>query len=217
MNVPVADPEVTGEDQQDILDKHNDLRRAVTPTTSNMLKMTWNNEAAENAQEWAKTCPMEHSSYLFRKISTTYCGENLFMSSHRLGWSQVIDSWYSEVKDWEYGVGSINDGVVGHFTQVVWYKSHELGCGLAYCPDSRFKYFYVCHYCPAGNYNLARPYKNGDSCADCPDNCDNGLCTKPCPYNDNFGNCPGFSYNCMFSFFVNWCPATYNCKSGEIV
>ncbi|XP_060907394.1 cysteine-rich venom protein TEL1-like [Labrus mixtus] len=216
-NQVTVNPGVTGKDQQEILDKHNDLRRAVTPTASNMVKMTWNNKAAEIAQKWAKTCPMQHSSYLFRKINATSCGENLFMSSHRLTWSKVIDSWYSEVKDWEFGSGSINDGVVGHFTQVVWYKSHKIGCGLAYCPDSRFKYFYVCHYCPVGNYNLARPYKTGKSCADCPDNCDNGLCTNPCPYNDRFENCPMFKMYCeVFDFVKQYCGGTCKCKT-EIV
>ncbi|KAM6991728.1 cysteine-rich secretory protein 2-like [Tautogolabrus adspersus] len=127
---------VSTADQQEILDKHNDLRRAVVPTASNMVKMTWNNEAAVNAQEWANACPMEHSSYLSRKISILFSA------------------------------------------QIVWYKSNELGCGLAYCPNSRFKYFYVCHYCPAGNYDLAHPYKPGKSCALCPNNCDNGLCSK---------------------------------------
>lgn len=46
------------------------------------------------------------------------CGENLYMSSYKNSWSGAIQSWYDEVKDWRYGVGSVNGGVVGHFTQV---------------------------------------------------------------------------------------------------
>lgn len=46
------------------------------------------------------------------------CGENLYMSSYKASWSDVTQSWYDEVKDWRYGVGSVNGGVVGHFTQV---------------------------------------------------------------------------------------------------
>lgn len=32
--------------------------------------------------------------------------------------------------------------------QVVWYNSNQIGCAMAYCPNSTYKYFYVCHYCP---------------------------------------------------------------------
>lgn len=39
-------------------------------------------------------------------------------SSVRISWSKVIQDWYDEVKDWRYGVGSINGKIVGHFTQV---------------------------------------------------------------------------------------------------
>lgn len=46
------------------------------------------------------------------------CGENLYMSSNKRSWSDVTQSWYNEVKDWRYGVGSVNSGVVGHLTQV---------------------------------------------------------------------------------------------------
>ena len=40
------------------------------------------------------------------------------MSSYQNSWSDAIQAWYDEVKDWRYGMGSINGGVVGHFTQV---------------------------------------------------------------------------------------------------
>ena len=36
-----------------------------------------------------------------------------------------------------------------HFcAQVVWYRSNKIGCAMAYCPNSQYKYFYVCQYCP---------------------------------------------------------------------
>uniref|UniRef100_A0A8C7ZBJ8 SCP domain-containing protein n=1 Tax=Oryzias sinensis TaxID=183150 RepID=A0A8C7ZBJ8_9TELE len=95
-------------------------------------------------------------------------GENLYMSSFKNSWTNVL----------QYGVGSINGGVVGHYTQVVWCNSNQIGCAMAYCPNSTYKYFYVCHYCPPGNYQLSRPYKSGPSCADCPSACENKLCCK---------------------------------------
>ena len=46
------------------------------------------------------------------------CGENLYMSSNKKSWSDAIQSWFDEVKDFQYGVGSINGKDVGHYTQV---------------------------------------------------------------------------------------------------
>ncbi|KAM3602718.1 uncharacterized protein V6R79_009526 [Siganus canaliculatus] len=198
-----------------IVDKHNDLRRNVQPSASNMLKMSWNNEAAANAQRWANTCSMNHSPKSARTIRSSGCGENLYMASWKNSWSNAIQAWYDEIKDWRYGVGSINGGVVGHFTQVVWYRSNEVGCAMAHCPNSRYKYFYVCQYCPPGNYQLARPYKTGPRCGDCPGACDNGLCTNPCRYTDKYSNCPGLArqWGCGNRQVASWCKASCQCKS----
>lgn len=32
--------------------------------------------------------------------------------------------------------------------QLVWYRSNQVGCAMASCPNAAYKYFYVCHYCP---------------------------------------------------------------------
>ncbi|XP_077358890.1 cysteine-rich venom protein TEL1-like [Festucalex cinctus] len=168
----------TSLERNEIVDKHNTLRRKVKPTARNMLKMSWNREAAANARKWAKTCSMKHSPSRSRKISTSGCGENLYMASFKNSWSNAIQAWYDEVKNWRYGVGSVNKGVVGHFTQVVWSRSNQIGCAMAHCPKSRYKYFYVCHYCPPGNYQYSPPYKSGSTCGDCRKACDNKLCTK---------------------------------------
>merc|ERR1719498_24028 len=78
---------ISSADKAEIVNKHNDLRRNVQPPASNMLKMSWSSEAAANAQQWANTCSMQHSSRGSRAISSSGCGENLYMSSHRNSWS----------------------------------------------------------------------------------------------------------------------------------
>uniref|UniRef100_A0A8C6TXF1 ShKT domain-containing protein n=1 Tax=Neogobius melanostomus TaxID=47308 RepID=A0A8C6TXF1_9GOBI len=205
-------------EQEEIVNKHNTLRREVKPTASNMLKMSWSSEAAANAQRWADTCSMNHSPDSDRVINTSGCGENLYMASYKNSWSNAIQSWYDEVKDYEYGVGSINEGVIGHYTQVVWYRSNLIGCAMAYCPNAEYKYFYVCHYCPPGNYQYTHPYKSGPSCADCPNACDNKLCTNPCHYTDKYSNCPQLKQQlgCSDSDVASSCPASCKCTS-EII
>ncbi|XP_058469750.1 cysteine-rich venom protein-like [Solea solea] len=209
---------VTSSEKTEIVNKHNALRRGVTPTPSDMLKMTWNNDAAANAQQWANGCSMNHSPGSNRVIPTSGCGENLYMSGNKDSWSDAIQSWYDEVKDWRYGQGSINGGVIGHFTQIVWYRSNQVGCAMAYCPNASYKYFYVCHYCPPGNYQYTHPYNDGASCADCPNACDNKLCTNPCPYSDQYSNCPELKkeHGCSNSAVASWCPASCQCTT-EII
>ncbi|XP_019124296.2 serotriflin [Larimichthys crocea] len=202
-------------DEWEILNKHNTLRRNVQPAASDMLKMSWDDEAAANALRWAKGCSMNHSLESDRTISGSGCGENLYQASHMNPWSDAIQAWYDEIKDWRYGEGSTNGGVVGHFTQVVWAESYKIGCALAHCPNSEYKYFYVCQYCPPGNYQFARPYETGPPCGACPGNCENGLCTNPCPYVDQYSNCPDLKqeWGCTNSDVASWCPASCKCGS----
>ncbi|CAJ1076986.1 cysteine-rich secretory protein 2-like [Xyrichtys novacula] len=197
-----------------ILEKHNDLRRNVQPTASNMLEMAWSKEAAANAQRWAETCAMAHSAEGQRRISSSGCGENIYMSDHKDSWSHAIQAWYNEFDNWQYGSGSINGKPVGHFTQVVWYRSNLVGCGVAHCPEASYHYFYVCQYCPPGNYQFTHPYKKGAHCGACPDSCDNQLCTNPCPYSDKYGNCPGLAkkWGCSNGSVAAWCRASCACS-----
>ncbi|NXS67422.1 CRIS2 protein, partial [Pandion haliaetus] len=201
--------------QKLIVDKHNSLRRGVKPTASNMKKMEWCPPAAQNAQEWANQCTLSHSPGN-RRRTNVQCGENLFMSSSPRPWSDVIQAWYNEENDFEYGTGAKTQGAVtGHYTQVVWHNSYQIGCAVAFCPNSSYKYFYVCQYCPAGNnvMQIATPYKSGPKCADCPDHCDRGLCSNPCKYQDFFGNCRNLKmlFSCNHSFVKDKCPATCRC------
>ncbi|KAJ6659654.1 hypothetical protein lerEdw1_018623 [Lerista edwardsae] len=178
--------------QQEIVDEHNRLRRGVTPTASNMLRMEWSNNIAANARQWANKCTLQHSPGASRVVDGMSCGENLYMSSHPDTWRGAIQAWYNEVKGFKYGVGAINGAVIGHYTQVVWAVSFRVGCAIAFCPNQpSLKYYYVCQYAFAGNLTplIPTPYKSGKPCGDCPNACDNGLCTNPCLHDDAVTNC----------------------------
>ncbi|XP_074945927.1 cysteine-rich venom protein TRI1-like [Phalacrocorax aristotelis] len=171
---------IKADQQKLIVDRHNTLRRGVNPTASNMMRMEWCSPAADNAQKWANQCTLSHSP-AERRRTTVQCGENLFMASAPFSWSDVIQAWYDENKNFEYGTGANpQDAVIGHYTQMVWYNSYQIGCAVASCPNSKYKYFYVCQYCPMGNLknSIKTPYKRGQRCGDCPNACENGLCTK---------------------------------------
>ncbi|XP_036270288.1 serotriflin-like isoform X1 [Pipistrellus kuhlii] len=203
--------------QMEIINKHNDLRRMASPSASNMLKMTWNDVVARNAAKWANRCALAHSPPSERRINDfTDCGENLFMSSNPKSWSDVIQSLYDEAKDFKYGLGGTLKKT-GHYTQLVWATSHQVGCALAHCPhsSSNLQYFYVCHYWPAGNvFNTIRtPYKRGRPCGDCPHHCDNGLCTNSCMKVDKISNCDYMvrKVGCDAQDMKEKCQATCGC------
>ncbi|NXT12280.1 CRVP protein, partial [Prunella fulvescens] len=115
----LSDLSSSGAEQQKlIVDTHNALRREVKPTASNMMKMEWCPAAAKNAQNWANQCTLRHSPPNLRRTNVM-CGENIFISSVPLSWSIVLQAWYNEGENFEYGTGAKRKGAVfGHYTQV---------------------------------------------------------------------------------------------------
>lgn len=62
---------------------------------------------------------------------------------------KATNQWYSEIKDYNFEKPGFN-GKTGHFTQVVWKNSKEVGFGVAKAPNGAF--YAVANYFPAGNY-----------------------------------------------------------------
>ncbi|NWV00590.1 CRVP protein, partial [Upupa epops] len=207
--------------KKQILEEHNEIRRSVIPTARNMLKMVWNEKAARNAQKWANKCEMRISPREQRFLNGVTCGENILLSSNPRTWVDAIQVWYSQSSNFKYGYGATaKHANIESYTQMIWYNSYQIGCAVAYCPKSKFNYFYVCQYCPPGNnaMQIATPYKSGQQCADCPHHCDRGLCTNPCKYQDDFANCINLRnlFGCSHSLVKDKCPATCRC-STEII
>ena len=57
--------------------------------------------------------------------------------------------WYDEVSMYSFKYPESNSGA-GHFTQMVWKNSNQLGCGIAI--DSDNQVIIVCNYYPQGNW-----------------------------------------------------------------
>uniref|UniRef100_A0A8D1VPN8 Cysteine rich secretory protein 1 n=1 Tax=Sus scrofa TaxID=9823 RepID=A0A8D1VPN8_PIG len=136
--------------QEEIVTVHNTFRRGVSPPASNMLKMNWSEEAAQNARMLSKDCEFVESNALKRRITNTFCGENRYLTTDPVSWSNVIRIWYSEFKYFKYGEWTLTDDdvTVEHYTQIVWATSYLIGCGLASCGKGKSAhYLYICHYC----------------------------------------------------------------------
>ncbi|XP_044531275.1 cysteine-rich venom protein-like [Gracilinanus agilis] len=179
--------------------------------------LEWSHEAATNAQSLANNCILQVSSLPNRIIGDTVYGENILMSTFPTSWDDVILTWKLQKKNFIYGVGTVSKNDYLAYTQMIWYRSNKIGCGVAYCSKNKYKYVYVCLYCPAGNEvtSLATPYKKGARCADCPHACQDGLCTNPRPHEDKYSNCKKMkdTFTCDFTNIKLYCKATCRCTS----
>ncbi|XP_067366101.1 serotriflin [Channa argus] len=198
--------------QAEIVDQHNVFRRAVQPSASDMLKMSYSEEVAASAQAWVDQCALAHGLPSTRMLDGYELGENLFYSSAPYPWSEVINAWHSEWIYFTYPNETADGRTSGHYTQIVWNSSYKIGCGVALCFNN--VYYYGCHYYRAGNFKTWPPYKAGPPCGLCPNACEDKLCTNPCPHINKYLNCP--SADCSYEDVYKYCPASCLCKD-EII
>ncbi len=117
------------------------------------------NDYAQNyAETLAAKDQMAHSPKDKRgKLYGDWTGENLYYfwsssDSLTISGADAVDNWYDEIKDYDFEKGcSKNGGVVGHFTQLVWKGSTQLGIGIA--RTVRNSIFVVANYHFGGNFN----------------------------------------------------------------
>jgi hypothetical protein len=62
--------------------------------------------------------------------------------------NHVIDEWYNEIELYDFKKPGFSEET-GHFTQLVWKNTKEIGCGAA-CQGTTCAV--TCNYYPAGNY-----------------------------------------------------------------
>jgi len=130
--------------------RHNEIRAEVFSGS----KMTWNDSLALSAQSHADKLAKENAFY----HSNSNYGENLYAhSSKGVSYVKAIDSWYSEKADYNTKTKTCNTGkTCGHYTQMIWENSTELGCGTS--SSATWGTIVVCQYNPPGNYTGQKPY-----------------------------------------------------------
>ena len=105
--------------------------------------LQWSAMIADSARAYAATCPKGHSASAY--------GENISWATYGQSPQSVVDYWYSEEPGYDYERPGFSPGI-GHFTQIVWKNSTEVGCGCRFdCPDG-YSNVCVCQYNPSGNY-----------------------------------------------------------------
>ncbi len=136
---------------------HNNARAAVMPAPPTpMPPLMWSSTVAAAAQAWSDNCMFAHGGM------GNY-GQNIYASAGSTAADAVVADWVAEKANYDYASNTCS-GTCGHYTQVVWAASLNLGCGVTNCTqNSPFQGFpswqmWVCDYDPAGNFNGERPY-----------------------------------------------------------
>ena len=133
--------------KQQMLAAHNAVRERVkTPP------LVWSDRLAGYAQEWAGKL-LARKQFMHRPDSPY--GENLFeIRGGAASPGQVVKDWAEESKSYNYQSNSCSE-VCGHYTQLVWRDSKEVGCAVA---RGGGREVWVCNYNPPGNWRGRRPY-----------------------------------------------------------
>ena len=146
-----------------LVKKHNALRKKHKSTALTKLA-----DIAKLAQTTVNGCVKKgtliHSGNSYKN---QWLGQNLYVSGGVPTPDGVLKSWYTnEQVNYDYNKGeSKNGGTIGHFTQVVWKNSKQIGCAYGTGTWSGYKnsYFICCNYFPGGNVkgaytkNVAKP------------------------------------------------------------
>ncbi len=125
---------------QQWLDAHNNYR-----TTHGVPSVTWSSTVAASAQAWANTCPAGHSP----RPPRTY-GENIAYATYTQAAQNVTTRWYDEEPLYDYNNPGFSSAT-GHFTQVVWKNTTQIGCGCRHDCSGTWQSVCVCQYNPPGN------------------------------------------------------------------
>ncbi|XP_019054409.1 PREDICTED: pathogenesis-related protein PRB1-3-like [Nelumbo nucifera] len=116
---------------------------------------TWDKKLARFARRFAaervKDCLMIHSN-------NTELGENIFWGGTAV-WTavDVVRYWVNECMNYDSVTNQCHEGsLCGHYTQIVWRNSTQLGCALRHCDNGGM--FAICNYYPSGNFVGESPF-----------------------------------------------------------
>lgn len=151
-------------DTEAMLGAHNAVR-----SKKGLAPLLWSNMLAQSSQKWGDR--LTSNDCEFYHDPDTEFGENLF-------WKWISDSnnrglistpedavtwWADEERIYNYTKNTCKEGKdCGHYTQIVWADTAQVGCSVSTCFDRRNDNtqtdFWVCRYNPPGNIEGEKPY-----------------------------------------------------------
>lgn len=102
--------------------------------------MQWNNTLAQYAANYAA------NSFSCDNVQLIHSGgpygENL--AAGYVGGKSPVDAWYNEISLYDYSNPGFSEAA-GHFTQVVWKSTSQLGCAMVTC-NNAWRQYTICEY-----------------------------------------------------------------------
>jgi pathogenesis-related protein 1 len=142
--------------QKETLDAHNTARKA---EGKGLADLKWSTQLQADARTLAERCEADH-------WHPDGQGQNLYATTRPTATpAQAVQTWMGEKPDYTYsatGGTCAANKACGHYTQVIWHATTEVGCAVKTCdalkgfPGGRT--IFVCNYSPAGNMGGQPPY-----------------------------------------------------------
>ncbi|KAL3315380.1 hypothetical protein Ciccas_005987 [Cichlidogyrus casuarinus] len=171
---------LTKKERDDFLNNHNRMRRLLLagkvrgqPKARSMRTMRWDSGLEKTAQMKAKSCVFAHDKFRNRTPSGgskspiyKWIGQNLALfgsTASKFDIQQGVRSWWAENRYYNYKTNTCKSGKqCGHYTQIAWAKTTNLGCAYQKCAKNRRIpmpwVLIVCNYAPGGNIVKMKPY-----------------------------------------------------------
>ena len=155
-----AERGLTPAQADELVRAHNAWRRKV-----GVVPLRWATDLAARAQARAEElaadgCVLEHGR-LPKDVGENLFGAGPLHSDRRpnvvfaVSPTSVVDMWGDESVDYSPARDACAPNrQCGHYTQVVWAATREVGCGMSVCPSSG--QVWVCNYRPRGNVRIVR-------------------------------------------------------------
>lgn len=146
-----------------VLSSHNRVR-----AKHRLPPLKWSDKLAKYSKQWANQMAKGKHCQMYHRSGSPPFGENLYRSTAII-WTDgrreispvninnVVQVWANEERWYDYKRNRCQPGQqCGHYTQIVWKDTKEVGCAMNVCADK--SQTWVCSYNPPGNYIGVRPY-----------------------------------------------------------
>ena len=138
--------------EADILNAHNEKR-----ALHGIQSLAWNDTLAKYAADYAS------STFSCNNVKLVHSngphGENL--AAGYSGGYKPVDAWYDEIKQYDFSNPGFNEAT-GHFTQLVWKSTSQVGCAKVTC-DNSWSQYTICEYSNTRGNVVGTDSKTGKS------------------------------------------------------